>query len=91
MIDLDHFTGLVRSVQGLVTVSTSRADGSIQSSLVNAAVMAGPFDGGTVVAFVTGAVIALVAATGYWVLIREPIPAAPLAGQRVPGGLRVVT
>ncbi len=42
-------------------------------------------------AFITGAVIALVAAAGYWVLIREPIPSAPLAGQRVPGGLRVVT
>lgn len=41
-------------------------------------------------AFITGAVIALVAAGGYWMLIREPIPAAPLAGQIAPGGLQVV-
>ena len=36
-------------------------------------------------AFVTGAIIALVAAAGYWTLIREPIPAAtipaPFAGR----------
>ncbi|RYB03115.1 MFS transporter [Lichenibacterium ramalinae] len=38
-------------------------------------------------AFITGAVIALVAAMGYWFLIREPIPEATLGG-RVVGGLR---
>ncbi len=38
-------------------------------------------------AFVTGAVIALVAAAGYWTLIQEPIPAAT-AGGRVVRGLR---
>ncbi len=38
-------------------------------------------------AFITGAVIALVAAAGYWTLIQEPIPAAT-AGERAVGGLR---
>ncbi len=41
-------------------------------------------------AFITGAVIALVAAAGYWVLIREPIPAAAPAGRLSPDGLHVV-
>jgi len=39
-------------------------------------------------AFITGAVIALVAAAGYWTLIQEPIPAAPIADGRM-GGVRV--
>ena len=38
-------------------------------------------------AFITGAVIALVAAAGYWTLIQEPIPAATVGGRAV-GGLR---
>ena len=39
-------------------------------------------------AFITGAVIALVAAAGYWTLIQEPIPAAPIVAGRM-GGVRV--
>ena len=38
-------------------------------------------------AFVTGAVIALVAAAGYWTPIQEPIPAATVGGRAI-GGLR---
>ena len=38
-------------------------------------------------AFITGAVIALVAAVGYWTLIQEPIPEAT-AGGRAMGGVR---
>jgi len=53
MTTLDDFVDLARSEQFLVVVSTGRADGTIQSSLVNAGVMAHPVSGTRVVAFVT--------------------------------------
>ncbi len=36
-------------------------------------------------AFITGAIVALVAALGYWFLIQDPIPAATLDGRRMAG------
>jgi PPOX class probable F420-dependent enzyme len=51
-MDLDHFTALGRAEQGLCIVSTLRPDGSIQSSLVNAGVLAHPSTGEPVVGFV---------------------------------------
>ena len=53
MPDLDAFAELSRKVNGLVVVSTLRADATIQSSLVNAGVTASPFDDQPVLAFVT--------------------------------------
>ncbi len=53
MRDLDAFAELSRKVNGLVFVSTLRADATIQSSLVNAGVMASPFGDQPVLAFVT--------------------------------------
>ena len=44
---------IARPERYLAIVSTARADGTIQSSLVNAGVMAHPLGGGEVVAFVT--------------------------------------
>ncbi len=52
MTDLASFADLVPHDHGLVVVSTSRADGSIQSSVVNAGVVEHPTVGGPVVAFV---------------------------------------
>jgi PPOX class probable F420-dependent enzyme len=50
--DLTPFENLVPLDHGLVVVSTSRADGTIQSSVVNAGVIDHPVTGGRVVAFV---------------------------------------
>ena len=52
MSSLESFAELVRQDHGLVVVSTSRADGSIQSSVVNAGVIDHPVTGQPVVAFV---------------------------------------
>ena len=52
MSDLDGFAGLVPLDHGLVVVSTARAGGTIQSSVVNAGVMNHPVTGDPVVAFV---------------------------------------
>ncbi len=52
MSDLDAFARLVPLDHGLVVVSTSRADGSIQSSVVNAGVLGHPVMKQRVVAFV---------------------------------------
>jgi PPOX class probable F420-dependent enzyme len=52
MADLTAFAKLVPVDHGLVVVSTSRADGTIQSSVVNAGVMDHPITGQPVVAFV---------------------------------------
>ena len=52
-MNLAEWTALAGSEQGLVTVATVRADGSVQASLVNAGVLADPVGGGEVVAFVT--------------------------------------
>jgi PPOX class probable F420-dependent enzyme len=49
---LDAFAELVPGDHGLVVVSTARADGTIQSSVVNAGVMDHPVTGEPVVAFV---------------------------------------
>jgi PPOX class probable F420-dependent enzyme len=50
--DLAAFAALVPLDHGLVVVSTSRADGTIQSSVVNAGVIDHPATGEPVVAFV---------------------------------------
>jgi PPOX class probable F420-dependent enzyme len=52
MSDLDDFAGLVPLDHGLVVVSTARADGTIQSSVVNAGVLDHPVTGLPVVGFV---------------------------------------
>ena len=52
MADLELVRRLVAADQGLAIVSTTRADGTIQASLVNAGVATHPVDGGDVVAFV---------------------------------------
>ena len=53
MISLDDVVALAGRERFLGTVSTARADGSIQSSLVNAGVMNHPVTNERVVAFVT--------------------------------------
>src|SRR5438445_7888453 len=52
MNDLEAFARLVPLDHGLVVVSTARADGTIQSSVVNAGVLDHPLTNRTVVAFV---------------------------------------
>jgi len=52
MADLDLVRRLGAADHGLAIVSTTRADGTVQASLVNAGVMAHPVDGHDVVAFV---------------------------------------
>ena len=52
MTDLSRFAGMVGPAQGLVVVSTSRADGTVQASLVNAGVLKHPVTGEDVVGFV---------------------------------------
>jgi PPOX class probable F420-dependent enzyme len=52
MADLAAFAALVPLDHGLVVVSTSRADGSIQSSVVNAGVLGHPVTGQPVVGLV---------------------------------------
>ncbi|MCD2188955.1 TIGR03618 family F420-dependent PPOX class oxidoreductase [Actinomycetospora soli] len=52
-MDLAEFGALAAEERGLVVVATARADGSIQSSVVNAGVLAHPVTGQDVLAFVT--------------------------------------
>ncbi len=52
MTDIEAFAKLVPLDHGLVVVSTSRADGTIQSSVVNAGVLAHPATGTEVVGLV---------------------------------------
>ena len=52
MTNLEAFEKLVSLDNGLVVVSTSRANGTIQSSVVNAGVLDHPISGERVVAFV---------------------------------------
>jgi len=52
MADLADIAALVPQDHGLVVVSTSRADGTIQSSVVNAGLIEHPGKGGQVVALV---------------------------------------
>ncbi|MEJ2860940.1 pyridoxamine 5'-phosphate oxidase [Actinomycetospora flava] len=51
-MDLDHFRERAAGEHFLVVVSTARADGSIQSSVVNAGVMDHPVHGTPIVALV---------------------------------------
>jgi PPOX class probable F420-dependent enzyme len=51
-MDLDDFRTMAAGEQGLVVVATARADGSVQSTVVNAGVMDHPVTGTPVVAFV---------------------------------------
>ncbi|MDT4942874.1 MAG: hypothetical protein QOJ34_2963 [Pseudonocardiales bacterium] len=53
MTSLDSFVAIARQVNFLAVVSTVRADNTIQSSLVNAGVLASPLSGEPVLAFVT--------------------------------------
>ena len=53
MSDLDAFARLVPLDHGLVVVSTARADGTIQSSVVNAGVLAHPVNDRPVVGLVS--------------------------------------
>lgn len=53
MTGIGDFAALVGKDHGLCVVSTSRADGTIQSSVVNAGVLAHPVSGAQVVAFTT--------------------------------------
>jgi PPOX class probable F420-dependent enzyme len=53
MTTLDEVAELGRKEQGLAVVSTLRADGTIQSSLVNAGVMEHPITGDASLVFVT--------------------------------------
>lgn len=53
MTTLDEAAALARGERGLAVVSTLRADGTIQSSLVNAGVLAHPASGRAALAFVT--------------------------------------
>jgi PPOX class probable F420-dependent enzyme len=53
MTTLDDVALLGRTEQGLAVVSTVRADATIQSSLVNAGVLAHPVSGAPTLAFVT--------------------------------------
>lgn len=52
-MDLSDVFALCADEQGLVVVATTRADGTIQSSVVNAGVIAHPVTGRDVFAFVT--------------------------------------
>ncbi len=52
MTDLTDFGRLVPREHGLIVVSTSRSDGTIQSSVVNAGVLSHPFTGRPAVGFV---------------------------------------
>ncbi len=53
MTTLNDAFALARDESGLVVVSTVRADGSVQASLVNAGVVAHPATGEQVLAFIT--------------------------------------
>lgn len=52
-MDLTDLAALAAPEHGLVTVATARADGSVQSSVVNAGVTRHPTTGADVVAYVT--------------------------------------
>jgi PPOX class probable F420-dependent enzyme len=53
MTTLEEAVALAKSERGLAVVATVRADGTVQSSVVNAALFAHPITGRSVVAFVT--------------------------------------
>src|SRR5438067_2938098 len=51
-VDLDRVRSFVGRENGLVVVATTRADGSVQASVVNAGVLDHPVDGSPVVGLV---------------------------------------
>ncbi len=53
MTTLDRFAALAAKERGLVVVSTLRADGTIQASIVNAGVLPHPLTGAPTLGFVT--------------------------------------
>ncbi|WP_432994530.1 TIGR03618 family F420-dependent PPOX class oxidoreductase [Dactylosporangium sp. CA-233914] len=53
MTTLEEFASLAAREHGLVVVSTVRADGTVQASVVNAGLLPHPAGGGTVLGFVT--------------------------------------
>ncbi|WP_433604963.1 TIGR03618 family F420-dependent PPOX class oxidoreductase [Dactylosporangium sp. CA-139114] len=53
MTTLEDFAGLAAREHGLVVVSTVRADGTVQASVVNAGAMTNPLTGAPALAFVT--------------------------------------
>ena len=53
MADLDDVAAMVRREHGLTVISTARADGTIQTSVVNAGVLTHPSTGRPVLGFVT--------------------------------------
>ena len=59
MTTLEDAAALARRERGLVVVSTLRADGTIQSSLVNAGLLAHPATSETVLGFVTAGPVKL--------------------------------
>lgn len=59
MITLEHAAALASDERGLVVISTLRPGGSIQSSLVNAGVLAHPSSGETVLGLVTAGKVKL--------------------------------
>jgi PPOX class probable F420-dependent enzyme len=85
-LDLSAYTRLAERDHGLCVVSTARADGSVQSSLVNAGVLAHPGSGEPVVGLVVRGDArklanlrrrpraTLVAHAGYeWVAVEGPV------------------
>ncbi len=54
MADLEHFATLISSENNLVVVATTRRDGSVQASVVNAGVLDHPVNGQRVVGLVAG-------------------------------------
>ena len=58
-MDLSSFATLIGDQHGLVVVSTARADGTIQSTLVNAGVLPHPVSGVEVVGLVAGGPVKL--------------------------------
>jgi PPOX class probable F420-dependent enzyme len=89
MTDVADFAALARRDSGLCVVSTLRADGTIQSSLVNAGVLSHPLTGEPVVAFTSrdGSVklanlrarprATLAARTGWeWAAVEGPVEIA---------------
>jgi PPOX class probable F420-dependent enzyme len=106
MTDLADLAELVRLDHGLSVVSTLRADGTIQSSVVNAGVLAHPVTGAPAVAFTTRAGSAklvnlrarprlslVVRASWNWAAVEGPVELAGPADP-LPGvdaeGLRVL-
>ncbi len=59
MVTLEDAAALARNENGLVVISTLRSNGTIQSSLVNAGVLAHPATGETVLGLVTAGAVKL--------------------------------